>query len=144
MKPLLTLLLLVCPLAAQQWRPNTTEPRRFERIGISPTAPAPAHANLYGASVAALIGAHAADLASSWGRPEVNPLLSPGAAGGRFGWQAATIKLSLAAGSLVIQRFVLRRRPDLQKTFALSNFIAAGAMGGVAIRNQAAGAPRIR
>lgn len=145
MKPLLTLLILVSPLVAQQWPPGAAYQHRFAGIDVyHPASSSPAQTKTYGASVAALIGANAADLASSWGRPELNPLLSPGSSGGRFGWQAATIKLGLAAGSLVIQRVILRRRPDLHRTFAVSNFIAAGAMGGVAIRNQVAGAPRIR
>jgi len=62
--------------------------------------------------------------------------------GARFGWQAATVKLGITAATLLVQRRILRRRPDLRRPLSISNFIAAGAMGGVAIRNQVAGAPR--
>ncbi|MBA4182105.1 MAG: hypothetical protein C0506_16080 [Anaerolinea sp.] len=152
MKPLLALLLFVCPLVAQQWYTEGAVPNRLTSIDSVPNAfidtipkvSATPQSKLYSISVAALIGANAADLASSWGRPELNPLLTPGSSGGRFGWQAATIKLGLAGGSLLFQRYVLRRRPELQRGFAISNFIAAGAMSAVAVRNQTLGAPRIR
>jgi hypothetical protein len=134
MKPLLALLLFVCPLVAQQWYNDGAAPSRLTSIDAVPNAyidtvpkvSAAPQSKLYSISVAALIGANAADLASSWGRPELNPLLTPGSTGGRFGWQSATIKLGLAGG------------------FAISNFVAAGAMSAVAVRNQTLGAPRIR
>jgi hypothetical protein len=152
MKPLLALLLFVWPLVAQQWYAAGAAPSRLTSIDAVPNAyidtvpkvSAAPQSKLYSISVAALIGANAADLASSWGRPELNPLLTPGSTGGRFGWQSATIKLGLAGGSLLFQRYVLRRRPELQRGFAISNFVAAGAMSAVAVRNQTLGAPRIR
>lgn len=100
------------------------------------------HGLAYGVSVAALVGASAADLASSWGRPELNPVLALRGQSSRFGWQSAAVKLGITATTLLIQRTILRRRPDLRKQLTVSNFLAAGAMGGVAIRNQAIGAPR--
>lgn len=151
MKRITLLLLLVCPLVAQQWYTGGAVPDRLTAIDAVPKPlidsvarpPLDPGAKLYSISAAALIGANAADLASSWGRPELNPLLTPGATRGRFGWQSAAIKLGLAGGTLAFQRYILRRRPELHRSFAVTNFIAAGAMSAVAVRNQAHGAPRI-
>lgn len=149
MKSILAMLLFVCPLAAQQWYASGAGVKRFAEIdavrpNISQQFERPTHQTLYVSSVASLVGANALDLASSWGRPELNPFLTPGSNGGRFGWQSATIKLGLTATTLLFQRHVLRRRPELRRPFAVSNFIAAGAMSGIAVRNYAIGAPRIR
>ncbi len=149
MKSILAMLLFVCPLAAQQWYASGAGVQRFAEIdavrpNISQQFERPTHQTLYVSSVASLVGANALDLASSWGRPELNPFLTPGSNGGRFGWQSATIKLGLTATTLLFQRHVLRRRPELRRPFAVSNFIAAGAMSGIAARNYAIGAPRIR
>jgi hypothetical protein len=142
MRHFVSLLLIAYPLAAQSWAPTDPTPRPFAAIDVYRPASKPPHQALYGASVAALVGANAADLSSSWGRPELNPILTPSGSGARFGWQSATIKLGFTATTLLIQRYILRRRPDLRRSLAISNFIAAGALGGVAARNQLAGAPR--
>ncbi len=148
MKFNLAMLLFVCPLAAQQWYPTGTGAQRFAEIDVvRPSASQQfertSYQGLYASSVASLAGANALDLASSWGRPELNPFLTPGSTGGRFGWQSATIKFGLTATTLLFQRHVLRRRPELRRPFAVSNFIAAGAISGIAVRNYTLGAARI-
>ncbi len=148
MKPILAMLLFVCPLAAQQWYPTGAGAQNFSEIdvarpSVSQQFERPSHHGLYASSVASLVGANAFDLASSWGRPELNPFLTPGSNGNRFGWQSATIKLGLTATTLLFQRYVLRHRPELRRPFVISNFIAAGAMSGIGVRNYKIGAPRI-
>lgn len=108
MKHLLLLALVgVLPLAAE------SRPHRFLRI-----------------SWGALLAGSAADAASSWGRPEANPLL-----GARFGGRSAAIKFGLTGAVIVAEHFIARKHPEFEKQFAIGNFVAASAFTGVAIRN---------
>lgn len=87
---------------------------------------------LYRTSIAVAIGAQGADIASSWGGVEANPVLGRGR---RYGWQATSIKLGVVGAGLLIQRFVLRRHPQHKRAAAITNFALAGATAGVAVRN---------
>lgn len=142
MRLLLSLLLLALTLAAQSRLTGETGVHSNSMAEANRAADPSPRGSAYGVSVAALVGASAADLASSWGRPELNPVLALRGQNPRFGWQSAVVKLGITVTTLLIQRTILRRRPDLHKELAVSNFLAAGAMGGVAIRNQAIGVPR--
>jgi hypothetical protein len=88
--------------------------------------------NLYRWSLVASAGAQGADIASSWGGIEANPVLGRGH---RFGWQAASLKLGIAGGGWLIQRLILRRHPSKYRLAAVVNFGMAGATGAVAARN---------
>lgn len=77
-------------------------------------------------SLVTLDGASAADAASSWGRAEMNPVLGP-----RFGPRGAAIKAGIFAGTAIAQV----RTPRHRKAWTVVNFIAAGAIGAVTIRN---------
>lgn len=87
---------------------------------------------LYRTSVAVAIGAQGADIASSWGGIESNPVLGRGQ---RYGWQATGIKLGVVTGCLIAQRWAIRRNPKAKVPAALVNFGMAGATAGVAARN---------
>lgn len=84
-------------------------------------------------SVAALVGANAADVASSYGRQEANPLLRSGA--GRFNARSAGIKIGIVGGVLALQSFALRKAPEAHRTLAITNFAGAGAMAAIAAKN---------
>ena len=88
---------------------------------------------LYWASVAAVTAANVADVHSSLGKLEANPLLR--SADGRFGSRGVTIKSGIAAGNIGVQALILRRWPKARKAAAIANFIAAGALVAVAARN---------
>src|SRR5690348_2401299 len=88
---------------------------------------------LWVASCMALIAATSADMASSWGRNEANPMLRSG--DGRFGARGASIKLAMAGAMIAPQFFVMRRAPGSQRLFTIANFAQAGLYTGVAIRN---------
>lgn len=78
-------------------------------------------------SVAALIGAHSADVATSWGRRELNPVL-----GERFGWRGLTIKAATTGGLLYAQR---RTGPRYRKIWTITNYVSAAVITTVAVRN---------
>ena len=86
-------------------------------------------------SFTALVAAQSADMWSSIGRYEANPLLRD-----RHGVFSPTkgiaIKAATTAGLLYMEHFVIRRHPSTRKTFAVLNFVIAGAIAGVAARNR--------
>ena len=88
---------------------------------------------LWKLSALALAGALAADSASSWGRPELNPLVRGNA--GRFDGRSFSLKAGIAGGGLLAQYVLLRRAPQAEKAAAWTNFGAAGLLGAAAIRN---------
>jgi len=92
------------------------------------------------ASALVLAGALAADTASSWGRPELNPLVR--GQGGRFDARSFGIKAGIAGGGLALQYFLLKRAPHAERAAAYSNFAAAGTLAYGAARNWSLGRVR--
>lgn len=88
---------------------------------------------MYRWSVGALIGANAADIASSWGKREGNPALRN--SDGRFGWSGVAIKSGITGGVLLAEWWILRRHRTQHKALAWTNYSLAGAIGAVSIRN---------
>lgn len=98
--------------------------------------------HVWKASIAVLGTATLVDAQSSWGRRELNPVLS--GSGGRFGAQGVSIKAGIAAGAVLGQYFTLRR---IEKTygkeaaergyfgFAMANLASGAAFGAVAAHN---------
>lgn len=85
-------------------------------------------------SVAALGAATAADVRTSWGRPELNPMLS--GPDGRFGARGVAVKLSISGVNCGLQWLLLRKRPDLGRAAAGVNASLAAWNVGVVARNQ--------
>ena len=81
---------------------------------------------------AALLAGRAADVRSSWGAQETNPLLGRGA----YGARQAALELTGAAASLAAQEWAVRRSPAQAKKFVLINLGTAIVFGGVAARNE--------
>ena len=87
-------------------------------------------------SAVALVAANVLDAHSSLGRMEANPLMRD--AQGRFSaGRAVAMKTAATGGMLVLQAYVLRRRPDLklEGSCTVLNFASAGALAGAAARN---------
>ena len=100
---------------------------------IEPHHAVPRGRTFYRWSVAILAASGAADIASSWGRPEANPVLaSPGST---FGAGSAALKVGLVGSSFLLERVVLRHRPDLYRHVAWLNIGIAGAQGAVVRHN---------
>jgi hypothetical protein len=97
--------------------------------------PVPQGRTLWRVSMLSLAAASAADMHSSWGKRELNPILRDSA--GTFGGQGALIKLALQGGLAGAEYLLTRRHPG-SKTFRLLtvvNFGAATGLGAVAARN---------
>lgn len=83
-------------------------------------------------SQALLCGANAADIASSWGKTEANPLLRTGS---RFSYGSMAIKLGALTGSLAAQHYLIRKNPAHAPLFASANLAATAALAIVAEHN---------
>ena len=92
-----------------------------------------AAADLWTASVAAYGGAQVADIASSLGKLERNPVF-----GQRFTARDAALKGGIAAGNITVQVLILRKWPSAKRAAAVVNFVAAGVVTVVAVRNAGA------
>jgi hypothetical protein len=84
-------------------------------------------------SLAVLAAAGVADAASSWHRPEANPVVA--GSGSTFGMGSVAIKLGLVGSSFVLERVILRHRPDLYRHIAWLNLGIAGAQGAIVAHN---------
>jgi hypothetical protein len=144
---LLTILLFGFSLAAQV--NSTASASFFTAGGLLPAAPiamvehsprtvdahrtVPPDRTFYRWSVAILAASSAADVGSSWRRPEANPVMAR--PGSTFGAGSVAIKLGLAGSSFLLERLILRNRPDLYRHVAWMNFGIAGAQGAVVGHN---------
>ena len=81
-------------------------------------------------SVAAMAAATAADAATSYGRPELNPVL-----GQQFGGRGIAIKAGVLFGTVWAEHRLLRKHPRFAKPFTIFNFAIAGTHGSVAVVN---------
>jgi len=84
-------------------------------------------------SVAALVAAGAADVGTSYGGYEGNPLLR--SADGRLKVRGVAIKFGLLGAVIGVERLILRKHPEAERTAVVSNLIGAGALTGIAVRN---------
>ena len=89
----------------------------------------PVHAT-WEISTAALIASHALDSASSWGRPEANPLM-----GRTFGPRGLGVKVAAVGGLVLVEHRTIRRYPGARRRFAVFNLVCTAAVSAVAIRN---------
>jgi hypothetical protein len=143
---LLTILLFGFSLAAQVKPPASAS--FFTADASSPVAPnattesslrtvqphhtVPPGRTLYRWSVAILAASSAADVASSWRRPEANSVLA--GPGSTFGVGSLAIKLGLVGSSFLLERLILRHRPDLYRRVACLN-LGIGAVQGAVVQH---------
>jgi hypothetical protein len=88
---------------------------------------------LWWASQVALVGATAADAASSWHQKELNPILA--GPGGRFGGRGLAIKGATIGVTLSLENILALRAHKRPKALAIVNLAAAGVTGATAARN---------
>jgi hypothetical protein len=83
-------------------------------------------------SQALLAGANAADVATSWGKGEANPMVRTGQ---RFSYGSAAIKIGAVAGGLAVEHYMVRKSPAYARYLTVANLAAATALGVVAVHN---------
>jgi hypothetical protein len=79
-----------------------------------------------------LVAGNSADIASSWGKYETNPLLRVGS---RFSYGSMAIKVGMMVGGLTVQTYVAHKYPNRIPYFASANLALAGVLGIVAAHN---------
>lgn len=84
-------------------------------------------------SAVVLVGALAADVATSWGKREINPLVPT--AGGMFGGRSLGLKAGVTGGSLIAQHFFLKKSPQAERAMTFANFGLAGLLTSAAVSN---------
>jgi hypothetical protein len=82
-------------------------------------------------SLAAVAVGNAADVMTSVGRHELNPVLGVG----QFGPRATGTKIGISSAVVGLQYLLLRRRPEAARKLACLNFGLAAAAGGAAAYN---------
>jgi hypothetical protein len=94
-----------------------------------PVEPTLVSDRLWKLSVAAVVTANALDAASTYGHTERNPLLQ--GRNNQFGAGQVAIKFGVVGSGIVVQRLFPRHR----KVYTVANFITAGVLTGLAVRN---------
>jgi hypothetical protein len=89
--------------------------------------------SLWKASLALLVASSAADMQSSLGRRELNPLLAN--AQGRFGARGIAVKALITGGALGLQWLMMRNNPAADRYAAIANFGMAGLFTSAALHN---------
>ena len=84
-------------------------------------------------SLAPVLASQTLDVASSYGRRELNPLLA--GPDGRFGARGAGIKLGAVAGILGIEYLIVKRHPGAARVLSHLNFSVSIVTGGFAAHN---------
>jgi hypothetical protein len=101
----------------------------------SSLSPQPQHHNkLWKVSAALLTAVTIADMQSSIGRREANPLLASSQSGQLSG-QGIALKSLVVGGALGVQWFMLRRNPQASKYAAGANFAMTAVTGAAVIHN---------
>lgn len=86
---------------------------------------------LWRSSLAALAVASVADIVSSYGQQELNPVLGQG----RFQARQVGVKLSLTGGLVLVELLVRHRRPETSRSWSYANYAASGVAGAASVRN---------
>lgn len=86
-------------------------------------------------SLIPLAGSQVLDVSSSWGMRELNPVLAGN--DGRFGAQAAAVKLGVAGAFVGVQYLVVRKFPRTSRVFSKINWAGAALTSSFAVHNYA-------
>jgi hypothetical protein len=103
-------------------------------FGAEATTPQRPAKKRWWVSVAAVAAASFADMHSSWGRRELNPMLR--GPDGRFGTRGAAVKSSIVGASCGLQWLLLERKPHMAGVLSGANWGLAAWSAGVAARNR--------
>ncbi len=85
-------------------------------------------------SALALTAANMLDVRSSAGAQEANPFLRNSQGGFSMG-RAFAFKSVASGGLLAFETYLIRKKPEYTNTSTVLNFVSAGALAGVSIRN---------
>jgi hypothetical protein len=96
-------------------------------------APAAPVATSWKLSLAPLLASQALDIASSYGKRELNPLLA--GPHGQFGVSSALVKVGVTAGLIGAEYLIVKAHPASARIFTKLNWAAAAVTTGFAAHN---------
>jgi hypothetical protein len=96
----------------------------------APAAPVAASWKL---SLAPLLASQGLDIASSYGKTELNPVLA--GPQGQFGVNAVLIKVGVTVGLIGAEYLIVKAHPRSARLFTKVNWAAAAATTGIAVHN---------
>lgn len=103
------------------------------RTEAPPERPIGRPGTMWKVSLAALAISAAADALSSYGKRELNPVLS--SRDGRFGGRGIAIKSLVTGSAIAGQWFLVRRAPETRRLAAIANFGMAGVFTAASVHN---------
>jgi len=124
------------PSASASDTPETTQLLTGSIAATNPYSKHAAQPRDYSAwklSLLPVVASQAVDVSSSYGMRESNPLLA--GADGRFGTQAAVVKLGLTGALIGMEYLLIRKHPGAAKILWKVNLGSAAVTGVVAGRN---------
>ena len=124
---------LVACLGAPATEPSPALVERLRTEG-PPNRPVARAPRLWKVSLIALIAAAAADVATSYGKRELNPTLR--GPDGRFGGRGIAVKSLVTGTALAGQYFLVKRAPESGRYATIANFGMAGVFSAAAIHNE--------
>lgn len=87
---------------------------------------------LWRVTQAAMLASTTADVASSYGRRELDPVLGRG----RYGIRQTSLEFGITGIVLAVQEIAVHRKPILAKRLAIVNLVRTGAYTGLAVHNE--------
>jgi hypothetical protein len=119
--------------STKHWLVQRPSPETRENATAQPAVQGHGPKVLYRISVAAALGANAMDIASSYGKLEVNPLFQ--GAGGRFDARSVALKSGLVGGLQACNYLAVRKHPEYSKRATIINFAVSAVFAGLAAHN---------
>jgi len=81
---------------------------------------------------AALVASTAADVVSSYGKSELDPVLGRG----RYGMRQASLEFGITGAMIAVQEIAVHHKPFLAKRMAIVNLVRGGLFTGLAVHNE--------
>lgn len=135
MRPIILAAALLAVTLATPLRSAEPSAALIERLRTEapPERPIARPGTMWKVSLAALALSAAADALSSYGKRELNPVLS--SRDGRFGGRGIAIKSLVTGSAIAGQWFLVRRAPETRRLAAIANFGMAGVFTAATVHN---------
>ncbi|MCC7235541.1 MAG: hypothetical protein IT163_09575 [Bryobacterales bacterium] len=135
MRPIALAAALLAATLAPHLHAAEPSPALIERLRTEepPERPIARPGTMWKMSLAALAVSAAADALSSYGKRELNPVLS--SRDGRFGGRGIAIKSLVTGSAIAGQWFLVRRAPETGRLAAIANFGMAGVFTAASVHN---------
>lgn len=101
-------------------------------LAAAPHAQAASWRRFWRVTQAALVASTVADVASSYGKFELDPLLGRG----RYGVRQASLEIGITGAMIAVQEITVHHKPLVAKHLAIVNLVRVGLFTGLAAHNE--------